>query len=138
MTNSDPSFVLQEAIRARLIASQELLALVPPDNIRDATGRPEIMPAVYIGEGSTSFRRWDATSLQTLHVWFQEPGLEQCKQAVSAIVAALRVDAQLDGVLHLDGWDCHDLTVTLTRFMRDPHGSFSHGVVSAAGIMKAA
>lgn len=96
------------------------------------------MPAVFIGEGQTIFRRWDATAHATLHVWLPEPGLEQCKHAVSAIVAALRVDAQVDGVLHLDGWDCHDLMPTQTRFMRDVHTVASHGVVSVAAIMKAA
>ncbi|GAB9248270.1 DUF3168 domain-containing protein [Bradyrhizobium diazoefficiens] len=138
MATLDPSWALQVAIRQRLTASDELLALVPPENIRDATGRPEVMPAVFLGEGQAVLRRWDSTAHATLHVWLQEPGLEQCKRAVSAIVAALRVDAQVDGVLHLDGFTCHDLSVTLTRFMRDPHGSFSHGVVNVASIMKPA
>ncbi|TAI63455.1 DUF3168 domain-containing protein [Bradyrhizobium sp. Leo170] len=137
MTISDPSLELQKAIRSRLIASAELMALVPPDNVLDATGRPERMPCVLIGEGQSVLRRFDATSYATLHVWFQEPGLVQCKQAASAIVEALRVDAQISGVLHLDGWTCHDLAITQTRFMRDPHGSYSHGIVSVAGIMTA-
>jgi len=56
---------------------------------------------------------------------------------VAAIVDALRVDAQISGVLVLDNFTCHDLAVTQTRFVRDPHGSFSHGIVTVAGIMKA-
>lgn len=137
MPSFEPSFDLQKAIRARLITSAELMALVPPDNIRDATGRPEIMPAVYVGESQTIYRRFDSTTTATLHVWFQEPGLIQCKQAVSAIVAALRVDAQISGALVLDNFTCLDLMVTQTRFMRDPHGSYSHGVVTVAAITKA-
>lgn len=137
MTASDPSAALQKAIRARLIASLELMALVQADHVMDANGRPEIMPAVYIGEGQTIFRRWDATSHATLHVWFAEPGLVQCKEAVSAIVGALRIDAQGDGVLPIDGFTVHDMQATQTRYLRDPHGSFSHGVVTVAAIVKA-
>ncbi|WFU69442.1 DUF3168 domain-containing protein [Bradyrhizobium sp. CB2312] len=137
MTVSDPSLALQKAIRSRLIASPELMTLVQADHVMDANGRPEIMPAVYIGEGQTIFRRWDATSHATLHVWFAEPGLVQCKEAVSAIVAALRIDAQADGVLRIDGFAVHDMQASQTRYLRDPHGSFSHGVVTVAAIVKA-
>lgn len=137
MTISDPSLAVQKAIRSRLIASSELMAMVQADHVMDANGRPEIMPAVYIGEGQTIFRRWDATTHATLHVWFQEPGLVQCKEAVSAIVAALRIDAQADGVLPIDGFTVHDMQATQTRYMRDPHGSFSHGVVNVAAIVSA-
>lgn len=137
MTISDPSLSLQKAIRERLTGSPELMGLVQADHVMDANGRPEIMPAIYIGEGQTVFRRWDATTHATLHVWFQEPGLVQCKQAVNAIVEAVRVDAQVSGVLVLDHFTCHDLMVTQTRYLRDPHGSFSHGIVSVAGIVTA-
>ncbi|MCP2209452.1 DUF3168 domain-containing protein [Bradyrhizobium diazoefficiens] len=137
MTALDPSLALQKAIRARLIASPELMALVPADRVLDANGRPEIMPTVYIGEGQTTFRRWDATSYATLHIWFQEPGLVQCKEAVSAIVAVLRIDAQADGVLPIDGFTVHDMQATQTRYLRDPHGSYSHGIVSVVAIVKA-
>ncbi|MFK4523696.1 hypothetical protein ABIF90_001677 [Bradyrhizobium japonicum] len=113
------------------------MALVQAEHVLDANGRPEIMPAVYIGEGQTAFRRWDATSHATLHVWFPEAGLVQCKGAVSAIVAALRIDAQADGVLSIDGFIVHDMQATQTRYLRDPHGSFSHGVVTVAAIVKA-
>jgi hypothetical protein len=138
MTLSDPSLALQKVIRSRLIASPELMALVQASHVMDANGRPEIMPAVYIGEGQTIFRRWDAaTSHATLHVWFQEPGLVQCKEAVSAVVTALRIDAQRDGVLLIDGFIVHDMQATQTQYLRDPHGSFSHGVVTVAAIVKA-
>jgi hypothetical protein len=137
MTLFDPSLDLQKAIRTRLLASAELMALVPPDNILDANGRPELVPCVNIGEGTTAFRRFDSTTYATLHVWFQEPGLANAKAAVSAIVDAVRVDAQIEGVLTLDHFICHDLAATQTRFMRDPHGSYSHGIVTVAGIMKA-
>lgn len=137
MTAFEPSLELQKAIRTRLLASADVMALVPPDNILDVTGRPERVPCVNIGEGQTVYRRFDSTSYATLHVWVQEPGLIGAKGIASAIVPALRVDAQIDGVLVLDNFVCHDLAVTGTHYIRDVHGSYSHGIVSVAGIMKA-
>jgi len=134
---SEPSLDLQKAIRARLLASADLMALVPADHVIDLTGRPERMPEVQIGEGQTIYRRFDSTSYATLHVWVQEPGLIGAKAIVGAIVPALRIDAQITGVLALDHFICHDLAVTQTRFLRDSHGSFSHGIVTVVGIMKA-
>jgi hypothetical protein len=137
MISFEPSLDLQKGIRARLLASADLMALVPADNVLDKTGRPEVFPMIGIGEGQTVYRRFDSTTHATVHIWLQEPGLTTSKQIASAIVAALTVDAQIEGVLTLDNFVCLDLRVTQTRFMRDPHGSFSHGVVSVAGIMKA-
>jgi hypothetical protein len=137
MTTFEPSLDLQKGIRARLLASADLMALVPADSVLDSTGRPELMPMVGIGEGQTVYRRFDSTTHATVHVWVQEPGLTTSKQIANAIVAALKVDAQIEGVLILDNFVCLDLQVTQTRFMRDPHGSYSHGIVTVAGIMKA-
>ncbi|MCA6124563.1 DUF3168 domain-containing protein [Bradyrhizobium sp. WSM 1704] len=137
MAGFDPSLDLQKAIGARLVASADLLALVPADSIRDVTGRPERAPAVIIGEGQTIYRRWDATVHTTLHVWFEEKGLEQAKAAAGAIAGALLVDAQMGGVLALDNVTVHDMRVTDSRFLRDPHGPFSHAVINVAAIVKA-
>jgi hypothetical protein len=133
----DPSLALQNAILLRLIASAELTALVPVDNIQDANGRPELMPCVLIGEGQTVYRRFNSVAYSTVHVWFQEPGLEKCKAAVSAIAEALRVDAQISGVMPLDGFVAHDVSIEQTRFLRDSHGSFSHGIVTVCATVKA-
>jgi hypothetical protein len=55
----------------------------------------------------------------------------------SAIIAALAFDAEVErAVLRLDGFDCHDLAVTNLQYMRDPHASYSHCVVTVAGVMK--
>lgn len=134
---SEPSLDLQKAIRARLLASAELMALVPADHVLDSNGRPERMPGVNIGEGNTVYQRFYSTTYSTLHVWVQESGLTGAKAIVGAIVPALRIDAQITGVLALDDFICHDLSVTQTRFMRDPHGSYSHGIVTVAAVMKA-
>ena len=137
MPGFEPSLDLQKAIRARLLASAELMALVPPDHVLDVTGRPERIPEVQIGDGQTVYSRFMSTTYAALHIWFQEPGLVNAKAAAGAIIDALRVDAQISGVLTLDNFICHDLAVTQTRFLRDPHGPYSHGIVSVAGIMRA-
>ena len=137
MTVFEPSLDLQKCIRQRLLASEQLLSLVQPDHLLDASGRPERMPCVLIGEAQTVFSRFTSVSHATIHVWFAEPGMAQAKTAVSAIVAALRFDSQINGgVLVLDDFVCHDLSITQTRFMRDPHGPYSHAIVSVAAIMK--
>lgn len=137
MTAFEPSLDLQKAIRTRLLASADLMALVPADRILDVTGRPERVPCVNIGEGQTVYGRFTSTTHATLHIWFEEPGLVHAKAAAGAVIDALRVDAQIEGVLTLDDFICHDLAVTQTRFLRDAHGPYSHGIVSVAGIMKA-
>lgn len=135
---ADPQLALQKLIRQRLAASGDVLALVPADNIMDSNGRPERVPCILIGSGQSVFRRFSSTAYETLHIWAQEPGLIAAKEIASAMVGVLTVDGQIDGPLHLDGFTCHDLAVTQTQFMRDPHGSYSHGIVSVAGIMQAA
>lgn len=135
----DPSLALQKAIRQRLIASADVLVLIPAGNILDTSGRPEVVPAILIGEGQTVMRRFNSTSYATIHIWMSEPGLVQAKELGSAIVGALTFDAEVErAVLHLDGFICHDLSVTNLQYMRDPHGPYSHGIVTVAGIMKAA
>lgn len=133
---ADPSLPLQKAIRALLLDSDDVTALVPADNVLDVSGRPERSPCVIIGEGQTVFRRFTATAYADLHVWVQEPGLTGCKAIADAIVDALSFDPQ-DGVLQLEGFVCHELSVNQTRFVRDPHGPYAHGIVSLAGIVKA-
>ena len=134
----DPSLQLQKLIRERIIGSQLIISMVPADAVIDATGRPERMPAIHIGEGNTTFRRFDSTAYADLHVWTQETGLTTCKAIVSALVDALRIDAQIEGASRLQNFIVHDCRVVQTRFLRDPHGSFAHGVVSVAAIMKEA
>lgn len=133
----DPSLALQKAIRTRLAASPDVLALIPAGNILDTNGRPEVVPSILIGEGQTVMRRFNSTSYGTIHAWIAEPGLVQAKQLGSAIVDALKFDAEIErAVLHLDGFDCHDLAVTNLQYMRDPHADYSHAIVTVAGIMK--
>lgn len=145
----DPSLDLQAAIRARLLACADLVAIIPARNLMIAPDSyPERKPPyILAGEGQTVYRRWDATVYQTLHVWtdttsigsigqFSEPGLVRAKTVCGLIVDALRVDAQRDGVLTLDNFICLDLRVENVRHLYDPNTYLNHSVLSVAGIMR--
>lgn len=138
MACSDPNLALQAAIRARCVASPEVMELVSAEQILDTSARPETSPLIQIGEGHTVYRRFDATAYATLHIWVQEVGLTESKQIAGALHAALTIDAQRDGVADFDGFTCLDMRVTNTQFIRDPHGPFSHGIVTVAAILKEA
>ena len=130
-----PSLALQSLIGSRLAADPALLALVPAGNIVDASDRPSVFPAVFIGEGQEApadevARRYlDAFS--TLHVWTKEPGHVAAKSIAGAIRRALKPRPW-----HVPGYHVHDLRFEGARFLRDPKGELAHGVVTIAALME--
>lgn len=131
----EPSLALQAAIRTRLVASSAVTSVVPPANIRDANGTPAVFPCILIGEGMTSpggdiARRMHDVVLD-LHIWATEPGLVTSKQIAGAIRAAL-----IDTNWNAAGLHVADLRVASSRFLRDPSGLRSHGVISLAAIVR--
>lgn len=133
----DPSLALQALIRARLIGSADLLALIPAGNIIDTNGRPEVVPAILLGEGQTTHRRFSSTTFAVLHVWIAESGLTGSKMVAGIIGDALLIDAQVSGAVPVDGFTVHDMRVTQTQFMRDPHANYSHAAITVAAIVQA-
>ncbi|KAA3500808.1 DUF3168 domain-containing protein [Rhizobium rhizogenes] len=131
----EPSLALQAAVRSRLVASSALTAVVPAANVRDANGLPSVFPCILIGEGQTApggdiaRKRHDA--FLDLHIWATESGLVVAKQIAGTIRAAL-IDTRWEVV----GLHVVDLHVTASRFLRDPDGVHSHGIVSLAAIVK--
>ncbi|MBX5149575.1 DUF3168 domain-containing protein [Rhizobium lentis] len=131
----EPSLALQRAVRARLVASSALVALVPVNNVRDANGTPALFPCILIGEGLTSpggdiGRRTHDAALD-LHIWATETGLVTAKEIAGAIRAAL-IDSRWD----IAGLHVADLHVVSSRFLRDPDGLHSHGVLSLSAHVK--
>lgn len=49
----EPSLALQKAVRARLVATSAVTTLVPAAHVLDRNNRPEVFPAIIIGEGQT-------------------------------------------------------------------------------------
>jgi len=131
---TEPSLALQTLVRSRLITSAELVELVPADHVLDKSDRPEVFPAIILGEGQTLpgslIDRSDFEVVLDLHVWTQEPGLALAKRIAGEVRAALVV-----GPWANDGFHVADLRIASTRFLRDP-GPYGHGVVTLSALMK--
>lgn len=125
-----PDLEVQKAIRARLTTWAALMALVPEAHILDSNQRPAPMPSVILGDSQavdegTSLRRAHTRVYHTLHLWSREPSLEGVKTIAGEIRRAIHsARLTLAQPLH-----CADVRVSSMRFMRDPDGEHSHGVV---------
>lgn len=122
-----PALSLQQAMRAALIADAAMTALVPAANIYDRHARPEVFPCVILGEAmevadDMTLAREHFRLYPTVHVWTREPSLI----AVKAISYQIR--KTLIAAAH--AWPFIDFRYESTRFLRDPDGVTSHGVVT--------
>lgn len=126
---TEPSLALQAAIRSRLNASSAVIGLVPSNAIVDRNSTPVLDNSIVIGEGMTTpddgLSRSRHEAFADLHIWRKEPGLVGAKQVAGAIRAALS-----DGPMTVDSFHVADLRVASSRFIRDPNGTHSHGIVS--------
>ena len=66
----------------------------------------------------------------TLHVWKKEPSLSGAKQIAAAIRSALAGLRGTLGGIHIG--DCY---VSSARFLRDPDGETSHGIVTVEALI---
>lgn len=125
----EPSLPLQAAIRARLVAAKAVTAIIPASAIVDRNATPALDHSIVIGEAITGpddgLARNRHMVVADLHVWRKEPSTVGAKQVVGAIREALS-----DGPLAVTGFHVADLRIVSTRFLRDPGGQHSHGVVS--------
>ena len=125
----EASLELQKAVRLRLVAATVVTSLVPAASIVDRNGTPSTFPSILLGEGQSvpggdiARRRHDV--FLDLHIWQKETGLAFSKQVAGAIREALT-----DAVWSIPGLHVADLYVTSSRFLRDPNGTTSHGVLS--------
>jgi hypothetical protein len=125
---TEPSFAVQALLYARLIATPTVTALVPAENISDRSTRPNIFPAIIIGEGVTLYSdrisSFHEAVSATVHVWTEETGLAKAKEIAGAVRAALR-----DAPWQTAGHVCHGITLSSGRFLRDPSGEHGHAVL---------
>ena len=124
------AIAVQKAIRARLIGASAVTALVPATSILDRHARPAPDPSIILGEDQTvqgeGLARDMVRVFSTLHLWKREPSLEGVKAIAGTIRTAIHA-----GRLDLEtGFQCGDCFVSSSRFMRDPDGETSHGVVT--------
>jgi hypothetical protein len=123
-----PALSLQAAMRAALVADTAITGLVPAAQIYDRHQRPEIFPSIVLGEcqemlDDMSLERNYYRVFPTLHVWHREPGLVEVK----AIAWQIRKTLVGNPLVTLG---LVDFRYNDARFMRDPDGVTSHGVVT--------
>lgn len=130
----DPSLAVQKALRARLIGTAAVIALVPAQNILDRNQRPAPDPSIVLGEDQTIDAGADQLISRTLvrvystvHIWKREPSLAGVKTIAGAIRRAIGRVQPLD--IDDPNFVCADCRIESTRFMRDSDGETSHGIV---------
>lgn len=132
---TDVSLAVQTLIRARLVASAEVTALVDADAILDRSGRPERFPCIIIGTGEAQLGDgWHDVFHDEvhadLHIWTAEQSTVEVKEIAGAIRKALRGFPWT-----VPGWLVSTLDVERQTFLRDPGGEHAHGVVSIRAVM---
>lgn len=127
---------VQKAIRARFTTWAALMALVPASNVLDTNQRPAPVPSIILGDSQavdegTSLRRAHTRVHHTIHVWTREASLQGCKQICGEVRRAIHSGRLvLASPMH-----CADLRVSSMRFLRDPDGEHSHGVVTVEALV---
>jgi hypothetical protein len=139
MPQPDPSLAVQKAIRARLVATAAVTALVPAASILDTNQRPAPVPSIVIGEmqvvdEEVTLQRDTVRVYATLHLWKREPSLAGVKEIAGAVRWAIGRVSPLD----LDSADfvCCDCRIDGARFMRDQDGETSHGVMTINALIQ--
>ncbi|WP_275788572.1 DUF3168 domain-containing protein [Pararhizobium gei] len=122
---------VQIALRARFTSTPAVSALVPANHILDRNARPAPDPSIILGEDQTvddgnSVKRDRHLVYSTIHLWKREASTAGVKAIAWAMRNALRA-----GRLNLgSSFHCVDCRVSSQRFMRDPDGETSHGVLT--------
>lgn len=127
---------LQKALRARLATSPGVTALVPEGNILDRNARPAPDPSIVLGEDQIiegdDIARHQLRIVSTIHVWKKEPSLAGVKDIGGRMRSAIHsARLEMGGGLH-----CSDCRVSSMRFLRDPDGETSHGVVTVESVVQ--
>lgn len=130
------ALALQTALRARLVATPAVVALVPAASILDRHQRPAPTPSIILGEAQVvegdDFDRRQVRVFHTLHMWVREPSLEGATILCAAVRAAIHAGRLALG----DGFHAADARVVSMRTMRDPDGETSHGVVAVDALVQ--
>lgn len=133
---SSPEIALQKALIERLRNDAVVIALVPALNILDHNARPVVDPSINLGTDQADDAGYIARDVTTvyhdLHVWKKEAGLAGAKYIAASIIKAVK-KARFEAV---EGFHFADCYVSRTRFLRDPEGDFSHGIVTVTATIQ--
>ncbi len=137
LTMLEPTSALQIAIISRLIESDSVMALVPRDNVRRNHTRPDNMPAILLGNGTTALHGHDYAAQRSawvnldIHIWTINQGLTATKEIAFAVSRALDYKK-----LQIEGGYCDHFKVTRIVYPRDPNLSYGHGVLSVEALIR--
>lgn len=126
----EPTLAVQTAIRTSLISADTVTDLVPADQIRSGSTRPDALPSIIIGAGTTEFLgrasggQYSARVFLDLHIWAIEEGADTAK-TIGAVLAHVLRDAPAGIGFAFDEW-----ALTRTVWPRDPDPTYGHGVMS--------
>lgn len=141
MTFTDPSLTLQGAIVGALKAAPAVTAIIDDrvfDRVpRKPDGSPDVQfPYVAFGDGQVLPELAECTdaadSFITLHIWSRAVGFPECKRLGAAVTAALH-----DATLTLADGTLQSLLLDSSRYLRDPDGLTSHGILTFAALTDA-
>src|SRR4051794_28793380 len=124
----DPSLELQRALRAQLLASPAVTALVG-QRIYDQPPITPQFPYITLGETDVQVQRasfYDGSDVSmSVHAWSRANGYPESKRIAAAIRASLHeAPIALVGLERLV-----DIEVQSNRTLRDPDGLTSHAVI---------
>ena len=124
---SEATLAAQRIIVSTLRESAAVTALVPPLNIFDRSSRPEVFPCIVVGEAYAVGADTDCFEASEVyaevHVWTAENGMSACKAIAGAVRRAMKdIDRVHDGFRTSFNFES-------SRFLRDPDGEHSHGIV---------
>lgn len=135
----DPALAFQIAVRTALVASPDILALVPADHIRAGSTRPDRLPSVILADAKTEFLGCAAGSQRLarvyliLHVWAQEDGADTARQIGAAVYQALQFGPADTAEISVDDWQQPRVI-----WLRDPKPelSLTHGVMTLEAVVR--
>lgn len=133
-----PDIEFQTAIRSALIADPAVAALVPADNIRAGSTRPDNLPCIILANpqtihlGRTAGGAYLTRVFIDLHIWALEDGEDMARQIGGALSVALW-DAPATSEVGIDAYERPSFT-----YMRDPdpERAYCHGVGTVEGVIR--
>lgn len=136
----EPGLTFQTAVRAALIASPAVSALVPADHIRAGGTRPDKLPAIILTPGSTEYlgrasgNQFVARVGLDLHIWALEDGPDTARAIGQAAFLALMDAPQT----HASSFLFIECERPVSACLRDPQPeqSYTHGIMSLEAVLQ--
>lgn len=130
---TEPSLALQTAVRARLVNTPAVTALVEPAAIREGDTRPDLFPSVIFANSqvvvSGHYKNYrNVTAFLDLHVWAEGDGIAPAKTIGGEVWNAIGRE------LEVPGFDLHD-GVHVERSWYGTDSGKGHGVITVRAHM---